>query len=77
MAVEVEECSSGGGCCEVRRDGSGVEGRQKIAKAIWPFHPPVSSRVFDAVLKHRWPSAPCHGANMAGGGEQLNSYGPL
>ena len=61
MAVEVEECSSGGGCCEVRRDGSGVEGRQKIAK-------PVSSRVFDAVLKHRWPSAPCHGANMAGGG---------
>jgi hypothetical protein len=43
-----------------------VEGHQKIAKAIWRFHPPVRCHVFDALLKHGWPSAPCHGASMVG-----------
>jgi hypothetical protein len=42
-----------------------AEGSQKIAKANWRFHPPVRRGVFDAVLKHGWPSAPCQGANMA------------
>jgi len=42
-----------------------AEGSQKIAKANWQFHPPVRHSVFDAILKHGWPSAPCHGANMA------------
>jgi hypothetical protein len=51
-----EECSGGGGRV--------AEGRQKIAKANWRFHPPAKRPVFDAVLKHGWPSAPCHGANM-------------
>ena len=50
--------------CQVSSDG----GRQKIAKAIWRFHPTARRHVFDAVLKHGWPSAPCHGANMVGGG---------
>jgi hypothetical protein len=48
--------------CRVSSDG----GRQKVAKAIWQFHPSARRHVFDAVLKHGWPSAPCHGANMAG-----------
>jgi hypothetical protein len=33
--------------------------------AIWRFHPTARRHVFDAVLKHGWPSAPCHGATMA------------
>ena len=41
------------------------EGCQKIAKAMWRFHPPARHRVFEAVLKNGWPSAPCQGANMA------------
>ena len=40
-----------------------AKGRQKIAKANWRFHPPVRHRVFDAVVKHGWPSARCHGTN--------------
>ena len=59
---------AGGGdsCGRVfRRRRAVAEGSQKIAKANWQFHPPVRHRVFDAVLKHGWPSAPCHGANMA------------
>jgi hypothetical protein len=47
--------------CRVSSDG----GRQKIAKAIWRFHPTARRHVFDAVLKHGCPSAPCHGATMA------------
>jgi hypothetical protein len=39
--------------CRVSSDG----GRQKIAKAIWQFHPTARRHVFDAVLKHGWPSA--------------------
>ena len=57
-ATAAEECS---GVC--RR--AVAEGRQKIAKAIWRFHPPARRHVFDAVLKHGWPSTPCHGASMA------------
>jgi hypothetical protein len=59
---------AGGGdsCGRVfRRRRAVAEGSQKVAKANWRFHPPVRHRVFDAVLKHGWPSAPCHGANMA------------
>ncbi len=41
-----------------------AEGRQKIAKANWGFHPPARRHIIDAVLKNGWPSAPCHGANM-------------
>ena len=49
------------------RDELGVcEGCQKIKKATWQFHPPARRHVFDTVLNHRWPSAQCHGANMAG-----------
>ena len=40
-----------------------AKGRQKIAKANWQFHLPVRHRVFDAVVKHGWPSARCHGTN--------------
>ena len=68
-ATAAEEGSGGGGAesaegwmCWVLSDG----GCHKIAKAIWRFHPTARRHVFDAVLKHRWPSTPCHGANMAG-----------
>jgi hypothetical protein len=37
------------GCvCSVSSDG----GRQKIAKAVWRFHPTSRRHVFEAVLKH-------------------------
>ena len=57
----------GNGCGRVLwRRRAVAEGLQKIAKANWQFHPPARRRVFDAVLKHGWPSEPCHGTNMAG-----------
>ena len=37
-----------GWMCRVSSDG----GCQKIAKAIWRFHPTVGRHVFDPVLKH-------------------------
>ena len=44
-----------------------AEGQQKKIEQnpIWRYHPPARRHVFDAVQKHGWPSAPCHGANMA------------
>jgi hypothetical protein len=38
---------------------------RKLQKATRQFHPPARCHVFDTVLKHGWPSATCHGANMA------------
>ena len=72
MVIEVMTTTAAGvaeggdGCGRVFwRRRAVAEGHQKIAKAIWRFHPPARRHVFDAVLKHSWPSAPCHGANMA------------
>jgi hypothetical protein len=39
---------------------------RKLHKPFGDFTQQQSRRhVFDAVLKHGWPSAPCHGATMA------------
>jgi hypothetical protein len=63
IAVAVAE--GGDGCGRVFwRRRAVAQGCQKIAKAIWQFYPAARRRVFDAVLKHGWPSAPCHGVNM-------------
>ena len=44
----------------------GIHTQKKSSKTpIWRYHPPARRHVFDAVQKHGWPSAPCHGANMA------------
>ena len=43
----------GEGVAEVRRGELGVTGRQKIAQAIWQFHPPARCLGFDTV------STPC------------------
>ena len=60
-ASEMEECSGGGrGHGEVRSDESGVRGLSENAKAIWQFYLPATGHVVDAVLKHGWPSTPCH-----------------
>jgi hypothetical protein len=74
-----DDCSDSGdgggdGCKSLAEEGRGLQGwmcrvssdggRQKIAKAIWQFHPTARRHVFDAVLKHGWPFAPCHGATM-------------
>jgi hypothetical protein len=80
MARDDDDCSGSGdgggdGCGSLAEEGRGLQGwmcqvssdggRQKIAKAIWRFHPTARRHVFDAVLKHGWLSAPCHGATMA------------
>ena len=65
-ASETEECSGGGrGHGKVCSDESGVRGLSENAKAIWQFYLPAfylpaTCHVVDAVLKHGWPSAPCH-----------------
>ncbi len=56
----------GGSHVEVRRDELGVRWwSPENRKSHLAISSASEAHVFDAVLKHGWPSAPCHGAIMA------------
>jgi hypothetical protein len=47
------------------RDESVVRGSPENCKSDLAISSASEAHVFDDVLKHGWPSAPCHGASMA------------